>query len=175
MTPLLFIFSGAPATGKTTLSRLLAQRLGAVYLRLDTLEQPIRAAYGDDIADIGYRAAYGVARDNLLLGRFVVADCVNDVNVTRDAWRDVALGAGARAIEIEILCSNLDEHRFRVETRVSDVPGLRPPTWEQIRARRSEPWSRDRIALDTAGGSIDDSFAELLAHLPPSVVRGESR
>jgi predicted kinase len=38
------IFSGLPATGKSTLARRLAVDFGAVYLRLDTLEQPILAA-----------------------------------------------------------------------------------------------------------------------------------
>ena len=82
-TPTLFIFSGAPASGKTTLARRLAQRLHAFYLRLDSLEPPIVAALGEDTADVGYRAAHGIARDNLRLGHDVVADCVNDVNVTR--------------------------------------------------------------------------------------------
>ena len=77
---MLIIFSGPPAAGKSTIARRLAPRLRAVWLRIDTLETPIMAAYGDDIADVGYRAAYGVAEDNLRLGHIVIADCVNDRN-----------------------------------------------------------------------------------------------
>lgn len=172
--PTLFIFSGAPASGKTTLARRLAQRFRAMYLRLDTMEPPTVAALGDDTADIGYRAAHGVARDNLRLGHDVVADCVNDVNVTRDARRDVALGVGAAAVEIEILCSDPDEHRRRVETRIVDVPGLRAPTGTEICAMRSDPWSRDRLAIDTAGRSVDDCFGDLLMRLPSLAPRGKS-
>jgi len=40
--PKLFIFSGLPGTGKTTLSRQLAQHVGAAYLRIDTIEQALR-------------------------------------------------------------------------------------------------------------------------------------
>ncbi|HMK90329.1 MAG TPA: AAA family ATPase [Methylocystis sp.] len=173
-TPTLFIFSGAPAAGKTTLARLLAQRLHALYLRLDSMEQPLLAAFGDDIADIGYRAAHGIARDNLRLGHDVVADCVNDVAVTRDAWRDVALGVGVAAVEIEIFCSDPDEHRRRVETRTIDVPGLRAPTWEEICGMKSDPWPRDRLAIDTAGRSVDDCFGELIARLSPLAKRDEN-
>ena len=76
-----------------TIARRLALRLRAVWLRIDTLETPIMAAYGEDIADVGYRAAYGVAEDNLRLGHVVIADCVNDVEIAREL---VARGGGAR-------------------------------------------------------------------------------
>jgi predicted kinase len=163
---MLIIFSGVPGTGKTTLSRRLAREFRAVYLRDDTMSPPIMAAYGDDIADVSYRVAYGVARDNLRLGHVVVADCVNDVNITRDAWRDVALGAQARAVEIEIVCSDVTEHRRRVETRLSDVPGLKLPSWEEICNRRSEPWRRKHVVIDTANRAVEDCLAELKGHIP---------
>lgn len=39
---MLIIFSGLPGCGKSTIARALAKRLGAVYLRIDTIEQAIR-------------------------------------------------------------------------------------------------------------------------------------
>jgi predicted kinase len=104
---MLIVFSGAPGTGKTTLSRLLAQQLGAVYLRIDTMDQSIMETYGDDIGDVSYRVAYGVARDNLKLGHVVIADSVNDVNLTRDAWRDAALDIKVAVVEVEVVCSDV--------------------------------------------------------------------
>ncbi|EEQ16447.1 Uncharacterised protein [Yersinia frederiksenii] len=41
---MLIIFSGLPGTGKSTIAHLLAERLKAVYLRIDTIEQAIRSA-----------------------------------------------------------------------------------------------------------------------------------
>ena len=41
---MLIIFSGLPGSGKSTIARALARRLRAVYLRIDTIEQAIRAA-----------------------------------------------------------------------------------------------------------------------------------
>jgi len=163
---MLVIFSGVPGTGKTALSRRLAQELRAVYLRDDTMAPPIMAAYGDDIVDVSYRVAYGVARDNLRLGHVVVVDCVNDVNITRDAWRDVALGVEVPVVEIEIICSDVVEHRRRVETRVSDVPGLTLPSWETICNRRFEPWRREHVVIDTANRAVEDCLTELRSIVP---------
>jgi len=162
---MLIIFSGAPGTGKTTLSRQLARHLAAVYLRIDTMDQPLMAVYGADIADVSYQVAYGVAHDNLLLGYKVVADCVNNVNITRDAWRDVGLRAGVLTVEIEIICSDVAEHRRRVETRENDIPGLTLPTWEKVCSRWTEPWPREHIVIDTAGRTVEDGLAELQAAL----------
>jgi predicted kinase len=162
---MLIVFSGAPGTGKTTLSRLLAQHLAAVWLRIDTIEHPVMAVYGADIADTGYRVAYGIARDNLLLGRTVVADCVNPLNLTRDAWRSGGLGAGAAVVEIEVICSDRSEHRRRVEGRTADIPGFALPTWEDVCGRRIEPWERAHIGIDTAGRSVEDCLTGLLAVL----------
>ena len=162
---MLIIFSGPPAAGKSTIARRLAPRLRAVWLRIDTLETPIMAAYGDDIADVGYRAAYGVAEDNLRLGHIVIADCVNDITITRDAWRAVAERAGTPAFELEVLCSDQDEHCRRVETRVVDVPGVSLPSWPAILARRAEPWTSPHLVIDTAGREIEDCVAQVMAAL----------
>jgi len=38
MKPVLFIFSGLPASGKTALAKLVAKEYNTVYLRIDTVE-----------------------------------------------------------------------------------------------------------------------------------------
>jgi hypothetical protein len=53
-------------------------------------------------------------------------------------------------LEVEIVCSDEKEHRYRVENRVSDIPGLMPPDWEQVKNREYEPWGREHLILDTA-------------------------
>ena len=82
---MLLIFSGLPGTGKTAIALELARQVSFVYLRIDSIEQAIRNSglAPADLADMGYRAAYVVAEDNLRLGRFVIADCVNPIQITR--------------------------------------------------------------------------------------------
>ena len=41
---MLIIFGGLPSTGKTMIATELAGQLGAVYLRIDSIEQALRHA-----------------------------------------------------------------------------------------------------------------------------------
>lgn len=162
---MLYIFAGLPGTGKSTLARRLALHLHAAHLRIDTIEQAMRDAGGAVTGGEGYAVAYALAADNLRLGLDVVADSVNPWNLTRSIWRGVALNAGVRYAEIEVICSDQDEHRRRVESRASDIEGLRLPSWEAVVTRDYHPWDRAHIVIDTAGQSEDDSFAVLVRAL----------
>ena len=44
---MLFIFSGLPGVGKSTVAREVAKRLKAVYVRADTIEQAMRDCMPD--------------------------------------------------------------------------------------------------------------------------------
>jgi predicted kinase len=154
--PTLIVFAGRSGSGKSAIARELARETGAVWLRVDSIEQAIResGAVLGLLDDAGYRAAYAVAQDNLRLGRDVIGDSVNPWMLSRNAWRNAGLEAGARVVEVEILCSDLVEHRRRVETRASEVPGLVLPDWQATIGRDYHPWDRDHLTIDTAGRSI---------------------
>jgi hypothetical protein len=57
--------------------------------------------------------------------------------------------------EIEVVCSDLALHRQRVESRSSDINGLKIPNWDEIASRHHEPWDREHLVLDTAESSLD--------------------
>jgi predicted kinase len=161
------VFSGLPGTGKSTIAAQLAERLAAVYLRIDSIEQAIRASgvlpAGADIGPAGYEAAYRLAADNLRTGQHVIADSVNPLRITRDAYRDIARKVGAKLLEIEVVCSDATVHQHRVETRVSSVEGLKLPTWQQVMQRGYEAWDRAPLRIDTAQRSISDCVNDVIA------------
>ena len=163
----LIILGGLPGVGKTTVAREVADRLGAAHLRIDTIEQTLRrVAAIEDMRAIGYEVAYAVAADNLRAGRVVVADSVNPIELTRSAWRRVAVDAGAQGVEVELVCSDVDEHRRRVENRSTDVEGLKLPTWAAVQAREYEPWNAD-LCLDTSTHSAVEAAVRIVAALKP--------
>jgi predicted kinase len=156
---MLIVFGGLPGVGKTAIARELARHLGAVHLRIDSIEQALRdAGLGSrSLDDLGYRAAYAVAEDNLRLGHIVIADSVNPIQLTRDAWRRVAERAAVKVVEVEVKCSDAEEHRRRAESRNPNIPGLVSPTWEEITAREYHPWDRAHVVVDTAGRTVEES------------------
>ena len=164
---MLVIFSGLPGVGKTAMARELAGQIGAVYLRIDSIEQAIRdSATGDQsLDDVGYRVAYALAEDNLRIGRTVIADSVNPLRLTRDAWVSVAKRAGVRAVEIEVTCSVPEEHRRRVEARSANLPDMKMPTWADVVAREYHAWDREHLVIDSANRAIGDNVRLIRAML----------
>jgi predicted kinase len=163
--PLLIVFGGLPATGKTTIARALTQRLTATYLRIDAIEQRLRDQ-GLAVGDAGYVIANALAAENLVIGRTVIADCANPVAASRNGWRETANRYAARLIEIEIICSDAAEHRCRVESRPTDiVSGHTQPTWDEVAKRDYEPWDGDHLILDTAADSVDRLADRAEAHI----------
>ena len=158
---MLYIFGGLPGTGKSTLASVLARQCNAVYIRIDTIEQAIRNSGLPVDGPVGYLVGYALAFDNLCLGRDVVADSVNPLNVTRKAWVDVARQAQATFVEIEIICSDLTEHRRRIESRKTDIKGLDLPSWQEVVGRDYEEWSAEHTILDTTGHTPDRSASIL--------------
>ena len=166
-------FSGLPGVGKTTVAKSLARSAHAIHLRVDSVEAAINnSTLGIHAAeDAGYLAIASVAKDNLLLGFDVIADTVNPIGTTRKLWADTAEAGGAYLLNIEVICSDRQLHRKRVESRKSDIRGLIVPDWQEVVSREFEPWQSDRIILDTSIISIEEATAvviEKMGKLNPS-------
>jgi hypothetical protein len=69
----------------------------------------------------------------------------------------------AQHLNIEVICSDLREHRRRVEARRSSVPGLTQPTWKDVTEREYDVWTVDRIVVDTFRRTEGACLDELLA------------
>ena len=86
--------------------------------------------------------------------------------LSRDAWLRVANRSQVPAIEVEIECTDPEEHRRRVEERFGDLPGLPALTWQDVLEREYVPWRREHLVIDTAGRTVEQCVAVLRAALP---------
>ena len=172
---LLAVFAGLPGSGKSVLARGTADAIGATYLRIDSIESAIVSTlmpYRDN--PVGYVVAGRVAADQIGAGRDVVADAVNGVAAAREGWAALAERTGAVLRFVEVRCSDVSEHRRRVETREPEMPGQGVPTWEQVLRRRYEPWppeSPARIAVDNIGDAAAH-VAQIVSELPAQTSAG---
>ena len=157
----LTVVGGLPAVGKTTVCReVLSLRAQArpqsrppTWLRIDSIEQALRDS-GEMAPGMpggaGYYAAAAVARDVLASGGDVLVECVNPLPLTRRLWEETASDLGARFLAIELICSDVAEHRRRARQRAGDIEGLEPPTWQEITHRDYAPWPEADLRLATA-------------------------
>lgn len=159
--PTLYIFSGLPGVGKTTLAKKLANSLKASYLRIDTIEQGIRDLCSFKVEAEGYRLAYKIANDNLMVGNNVIADSCNPIKLTRNEWQEVAVKANACFVNIEVICSIKAIHKKRVSSRDSEIPNLNLPDWENILERKYDKWNEEHIIIDTSEKTVIHCFTEL--------------
>ncbi|HYH31105.1 MAG TPA: AAA family ATPase [Pseudonocardia sp.] len=117
---LLVVLAGLPGTGKSALTRPLAQRLGAALVVVDLLEDAmLRAGVSADqpTGFAAYVAAEVVAEDALAAGVPVVVDAVNAVTPARARWRALGERRGVPRAVVEVTCSDPDVHRARLEGR----------------------------------------------------------
>lgn len=155
--PVLVVMAGLPGVGKSSIARSLCQEFGAYHLRVDAIEDGMKA-FGilpEQIAGSGYVAMVNLARENLELGFCSVIDCVNPVALTRRMFLEVAEVVGCEIISVEVICSDPLVHRARLESRGSE------PTWQEVLDREYEPWVEAGIRIDTVSGGVDDWIAPI--------------
>lgn len=170
MKPILFILSGLPGSGKSTISKYLAKEYNAIYLRIDVVEQALRDLCNFPVQGEGYRLSYRIAEDNLKIGNNVVADSCNPNDLTRNEWENVAIKNNCKHVNIEVICSNKTEHRKRVETRKTEIENLKLPAWDEIIKREYEPWSSERIIIDTANRDTELCVEELFEKIRKNIL-----
>jgi hypothetical protein len=69
------------------------------------------------------------------------------------------------ALEVEIVCSDVVEHRRRVESRAPDIAGHALPTWQNVVERDYHEWDHDRLVVDSAASDVTASVRAIVGHL----------
>ena len=174
----LILFSGQPGAGKTTLARRLAELIGALYLRIDSIEAALDGIDRTEGRPGGYLSAMAVARDNLALSRTTIADAVNPDDWSRSRWAAIADQTGAILCPVMVICTDPAIHSARVEARRPDTPGETIPDWTRAATRTVAPWDRPCITVNTAHLDPDiaarmilpgiESLPQVLARFDPS-------
>ena len=152
------IFCGVPGSGKTTIARILSEKLrGSVHIQADTIRHMIaRPNYGGPESAFVYDSCVRVAKEALRRGR----PAILDGTFARSAHRARALselrGLCGRCVFVHVFCS-MSTAEMRNASRRDVVPRER---LRGIYASFEEPLNAIRI--DTDSRSAEESAAIIL-------------
>lgn len=153
------MMSGLPGSGKSHLAQALAIELRAVIVSVDPIEDAmiqsgLPMSFETGVA--AYQVGAVVAAAQLHNGLTVIADAANYLEVGRDIWRTVASESGIALKAIEVICSDTELHKTRLERRRRGLRAYPEPSWPDILRRASEvdAWTTQRLVLDSASEPI---------------------
>jgi predicted kinase len=166
--PMLIAMAGLPGAGKSTIAEVLSARLSATIVSVDPIESAILLAGIDSDQPTGlaaYLVAETLAEQVLMSGHTVIVDAVNAVEPARLQWRDLAARAEVPLRVIEVVCSDADLHRDRLEKRVRNLPHVEETSWRAVEQSLEDyqEWKGEcaelpRITVDTVnslGQNVD--------------------
>jgi predicted kinase len=157
----LIVVCGLPGTGKSTVADALGETLGVPVFSVDPIEAAIWRAGVPASHETGvaaYEVAATLAAHQLALGLTAIVDAVSEIEIARNMWREAARRTGTQMRVIEVVCTDEDLHRRRLEGRRRDIEGFYEPTWESVQERRKEyeQWQDERLVLDSTGDRRDN-------------------
>lgn len=150
----LVMMSGLPGSGKSHLAQALAVDLRAVIVSVDPIEDAmIRSGLpmSFETGVAAYQVGAVIAAAQLANGFTVIADAANYLEVGRDVWRTLAAESGVALKALEVICSDPELHRARLEGRRRGLHVYPEPSWHDIlrRASEVEAWTTPRLVLDS--------------------------
>jgi predicted kinase len=169
------LFSGYPATGKSTLADAIARELGAPAIAWDWLvaglspfteiQEAFERMTRDEYHDVGYSLMTQIVEKQLRNDQAVVLDCVARERALVP-WSDLAETQGVPLHVVECVCSDVDVHRSRVEDRIRDIPGWYELEWSQVEQSRTryEPITHEKLVVD-AVDPLEHNLALVRAYL----------
>jgi predicted kinase len=161
VTGALIVVSGLPGVGKSAVASAVAARLNGVHLSVDPVEDAMLRCdlpAGWNVGVAAYEAVRTMAESNLALGSVVVVDAVNDSEAARDTWRTAVRNSKAALTFAVLTCSDVDEHRRRLEGRSRGFSRFPEPSWPQVlnRSRDYAPWDCEHLDVDTSATSVTE-------------------
>jgi predicted kinase len=170
----LVVMAGLPGSGKSTIAEIVGNRLGYAVLSVDPIESAILSAGIDSDQPTGlaaYLVAEAIADAALANGQSIIVDAVNAVDPARQQWLTLARKHGDTLRFVEVVCSDPELHRERLESRERNLPHFDEPSWHAVEQSVEEyaPWTGEtaavaRVTLDSVqplGVTVEQALAFL--------------
>jgi len=156
---------GEPGSGKSTVARALAPRIGALVLDKDVVKSALlRAGAPEKLAAGGaYEAYFDLAEDIAGQGYSLILDNPVYWPLVEEKWVALCQRRGVPLRMIECVCGDRDELTRRLATRAARESQPRAPYRFDLASGIIEP-SCERLVVDTTR-PLDEIAEEALAYL----------
>ena len=165
--------AGLPGSGKSTIADVIGETLSKPIVSVDPIESSILRAGIDSDQPTGlaaYLVAETLAESIIHSGRGLIIDAVNAVDPAREQWVALAARLGEPLKFIEVICSDPELHRSRIENWRKSMPHIQL-TWNAVEQSFDDyaEWTGDsgavaRITLDSVeplGVNVERALAFL--------------
>lgn len=146
--PALILVSGLPGTGKSTLSRSLADKAHFEVIRSDVVRKEIFASemssestaplYSSDRTQLVYNECLERARKSLLVGGRVIVDATFQREENRQAFLELAIACGCRAVWLECVAP-AEITKQRIDSRHGDASDADWSVYQLVKERWEQP------------------------------------
>ncbi|MEZ4658500.1 MAG: AAA family ATPase [Caldilineaceae bacterium] len=149
-TPILIAICGLPGSGKSSVARMVAQKMEAVHLNSDRIRRELFAerTYAVEESRTVYQTLFQRARETLAVGAHVVLDATFIKAAHRQPIFELARDAGARLQLICVTCAPAVTEA-RLATRVGDVSEADIDVYRLL-AAQFEPIAEPHIHIDNS-------------------------
>ena len=165
--PTLILFAGMPGSGKTTLARLVAQKLHIPSFAKDRVQRVLRDHnLADEASGDGYYIILDLADEQLALGMSVILDATFPLDHFRMVASEIAARHKANFCAVYCYCSDDNVWKRRMNHRVHYVPGWRPVGWDDVERMRGyyQPWRQNALSADSLKPP-EENFEMVLNHI----------
>lgn len=164
----IYIFRGKAATGKTTLSEMLAKELAIPVIRKDDVVDALKMTHTDKNFvnnEVCYNILYKIIQTNLDLGVDFIVDTIPAATNGAKFFLDRLDFKDNKAYKFLIDCSDENEWRRRHEERLENpLPHQTFKSFEHVVEHYKNldfnPFEHEHI-IDTAG-TLEKSFEEII-------------
>ena len=166
----IYIFRGIAATGKTTLSDMLAKKLSIPVFRKDDIVDALKMTEENNKDfinnEVCYNILYKIIQTNLYLNTdFIMDIALGDINNAKSFFDRLDF-KGNKVIKFLIICGDENEWQKRHEERIENPkPHQVFKSFEHVAGHYKNadvrPFKNEHV-IDTADNTPGKSFAEIM-------------
>ena len=166
MNPTIIVIGGISGAGKSTLAKELSKLLNIPSFSKDELEAAVSRkglCNNKDTKNVGYELLSVLAQNQIDNNGSVIIDFIASKQRVMALWPKLLTND---IKYIECICSNVDIHKQRIESRNRGITGWYELTWSDVLKTKKvfQPLQENRLVLDSTN-SLNDNIDKAIKYV----------